>query len=453
MSFPAWRYNGNQPPTRINPYERLGSLWTWSQHQAPKFEPMSGIACGFSCFRYSSSSIQDEISEMELKESDMDAWLNTPVPIRDGKSPTDGYKILLLIEDVRNLDIHMKFKTLVGITKAFKLPPVELNGIFRYDPATNLTMGYMVASKCFVAGLNYFEKVQYQYSACAHPLLIPIAILELMLENMIISIEGENQSLTTIERETGFSAMSLDEKKVENWQPLVRKLGEVHTYYLNYQTGVKTIQMAAGSHLKHLDVLYRSLPEERRERLKSQTLKLGERLEYLSSAADHAAVYGNMLNRLQAQQLVLFNLIAQEDNKINTDLSKDTKELATASKHDSSALKVVAFLTTLFLPGTFVATFFAMPLFNWESPSIWAVTTAHYWFYWIVTGPLTAVTMIVVLFWAMRQRPRWRSGTAKPRRRSAGLELGRMGLGRGKSGMAGNANICRGTEDGLGVYP
>jgi len=54
----------------------------------------------------------------------------------------------------------------------------------------------------------------------------------------------------------------------------------------------------------------------------------------------------------------LFNLIAQADNDINIGLSKDTKELAVASKRDSSAMKIIAFLTTLFLPGTFVAVSF-----------------------------------------------------------------------------------------------
>jgi hypothetical protein len=36
-------------------------------------------------------------------------------------------------------------------------------------------------------------------------------------------------------------------------------------------------------------------------------------------------------------------------------LAKDSKELAAASKQDSSAMKIIAVLTTLFLPGTFVA--------------------------------------------------------------------------------------------------
>jgi hypothetical protein len=51
----------------------------------------------------------------------------------------------------------------------------------------------------------------------------------------------------------------------------------------------------------------------------------------------------------------VFNLIAQEDTKINISLAKDSREIAAASKQDSSAMKIIAMLTTLFLPGTFMA--------------------------------------------------------------------------------------------------
>jgi hypothetical protein len=36
-------------------------------------------------------------------------------------------------------------------------------------------------------------------------------------------------------------------------------------------------------------------------------------------------------------------------------MARDSKELAEASKRDSSAMKIIAVLTTLFLPGTFIA--------------------------------------------------------------------------------------------------
>jgi hypothetical protein len=43
------------------------------------------------------------------------------------------------------------------------------------------------------------------------------------------------------------------------------------------------------------------------------------------------------------------------DGTVKIELAKDSKEIAAASKRDSSAMKIVAVLTTVFLPGTFMA--------------------------------------------------------------------------------------------------
>lgn len=53
--------------------------------------------------------------------------------------------------------------------------------------------------------------------------------------------------------------------------------------------------------------------------------------------------------------LKVHNLIAQRDSLRNIEIGKDTKEVAAASKRDSSAMKTIAVLTMIFLPGTFVS--------------------------------------------------------------------------------------------------
>lgn len=59
--------------------------------------------------------------------------------------------------------------------------------------------------------------------------------------------------------------------------------------------------------------------------------------------------------RTSANEEKLFNLIAQSDSLLNVSLAKDSREIAMASKEDSSAMKIIALLTTFFLPGTFMA--------------------------------------------------------------------------------------------------
>jgi hypothetical protein len=40
---------------------------------------------------------------------------------------------------------------------------------------------------------------------------------------------------------------------------------------------------------------------------------------------------------------------------LNIEIARGSKELAAASKRDSSDMKIIAVLTTIFLPGTFIA--------------------------------------------------------------------------------------------------
>jgi len=66
-----------------------------------------------------------------------------------------------------------------------------------------------------------------------------------------------------------------------------------------------------------------------------------------------------LINFLYVQ---VYNYIAQKDARINqklseysTELAADSREIAAAAKRDSSAMKGIAFLTMVFLPGTYTA--------------------------------------------------------------------------------------------------
>lgn len=177
--------------------------------------------------------------------------------------------------------------------------------------------------------------------------------------------------LKDIEQQTGFTNYTSDttiaskDNANTNYQVLIRTLGELHTLYLNNQTSLFAFQKCLKYLQGKLILLDRNLPDERMKMLKRQSVDLRARMEFLSSTLEHAVIYGNFQTRLQAQQAVLFNLINQADTQINIGLAKDSKELAAASKQDSSAMKIIAVLTTLFLPGTFVAVSHHFSLSEW----------------------------------------------------------------------------------------
>jgi hypothetical protein len=99
---------------------------------------------------------------------------------------------------------------------------------------------------------------------------------------------------------------------------------------------------------------------------------------------------------LKDMMSAIYNLIAQKDSNVGLRLANHSRTLAIESKRDSSSMKTIAAVTMAFLPGTFVASFFAMPMFDWNKPSGHNVNTRTFWIYWTVTIPLT---MSVFLLW------------------------------------------------------
>ena len=94
----------------------------------------------------------------------------------------------------------------------------------------------------------------------------------------------------------------------------------------------------------------------------------------------------------------LFSLIARQDQEMSIQIAKDSVEIAQASKRDSTSMKAIAGVTMVFLPGTFLASFFSMPLFELSSGT--GKLVAHQvWLYWSITIPLTLLTLAIYSLW------------------------------------------------------
>jgi hypothetical protein len=106
--------------------------------------------------------------------------------------------------------------------------------------------------------------------------------------------------------------------------------------------------------------------------------------------------------RANNQRTVLFNLVMSQDARTGIEVAQDSRTLAIASKLDSSSMKTLAAVSVVFLPGTFVDSFFAMPLFDFNSSSM--SVSGLFWIYWIVTIPLTATTILIWYLWISRKR-------------------------------------------------
>ena len=105
----------------------------------------------------------------------------------------------------------------------------------------------------------------------------------------------------------------------------------------------------------------------------------------------------------------LFHLINQQETRVAIAVAEDSRTLASASKEDSTAMKTIAAVTIVFLPGTFIAALFAMPLFQWDAVGDSKIVSNRFWIYWAVTVPLTFLTLLVWVLWTKRQARMHRS--------------------------------------------
>ncbi|KAK6222245.1 hypothetical protein LQW54_000944 [Pestalotiopsis sp. IQ-011] len=83
-----------------------------------------------------------------------------------------------------------------------------------------------------------------------------------------------------------------------------------------------------------------------------------------SQAQSVASVVQSLKERVQSQTNLIFSLISSEENRISRLVAEESAKVAISSKRDSMAMKTVAVLTMIFLPGTFVAVSDRLTQFN-----------------------------------------------------------------------------------------
>ncbi|KAF2809136.1 uncharacterized protein BDZ99DRAFT_463941 [Mytilinidion resinicola] len=98
--------------------------------------------------------------------------------------------------------------------------------------------------------------------------------------------------------------------------------------------------------------------------------------------------------RLQNEIALAYNIIAQGDSKVMTDLGKSAKD-------DTTTMKTIAVVTMAFLPPTFISAIFSTSFFNFtperdDYAATWSVSH-KFWIYWVFAIPLTGLTMGVWL--------------------------------------------------------
>lgn len=102
----------------------------------------------------------------------------------------------------------------------------------------------------------------------------------------------------------------------------------------------------------------------------------------------------NLKARLEAQWSIITTLVVQRDSRVNIDI-------AAAAKEDGERMKLIAFVTMIFLPATFMATFFSMVFFNVSTDGL--AVNRWIWIYPACTVPLTILLTIQYSFGSIQE--------------------------------------------------
>ncbi|KAH9844576.1 hypothetical protein Tdes44962_MAKER07273 [Teratosphaeria destructans] len=171
--------------------------------------------------------------------------------------------------------------------------------------------------------------------------------------------------------------------------------------------------------LKYIDEYYRmwialweggtSYIEDMREKIEQQSRYseqvqrdleiLPRRIKNQSKAISNYVIQRD--NKLNIQLAESNKRIAEEarrDNLLNLEMAAATAQVAEETRVDSAAMKTIAVLTLTFLPGTFVASFFSIQMFQWDIPDGSSVSP-YLWVYFVVTIPLTIVVYLLWVWW------------------------------------------------------
>ncbi|KAK5118748.1 hypothetical protein LTR85_007954 [Meristemomyces frigidus] len=100
-----------------------------------------------------------------------------------------------------------------------------------------------------------------------------------------------------------------------------------------------------------------------------------------------------MPKRIENARSTITTLIQQRNEELNLDIAESSRRMTEAAMQDSASMKTIAILTMVFLPGTAVASFFSMSMFDWSADDGNALATRWLWIFFVVAAPLTIAVL------------------------------------------------------------
>ncbi|KAL4767249.1 hypothetical protein BDW60DRAFT_200444 [Aspergillus nidulans var. acristatus] len=196
-----------------------------------------------------------------------------------------------------------------------------------------------------------------------HPILLPIILVEMRmvainkLEEMLWSIL---LSIETKTGQTGAPAVNAWEYQrnpnSNDWEKLAVDALSVMQIAPAAEDHATALLLSIEEIKKALDKLDGAVQLARHDYISQSGYMLSEKLDFLSHNTQViVSKIRYIVKRAGAQQSAVYNYTAQRDARLQNFMANQASQVAQASRRDSSAMKGIAVLTMLFLPGTFMA--------------------------------------------------------------------------------------------------
>ena len=245
--------------------------------------------------------------------------------------------------------------------------------LFRHSPFWSAAGSYNPASKtthvlldCKAsASAKSIERLKSYLKSMAvlamHPLALPLLIIDLETTLTMVDCQQWLTELQKLERETGqrphgtMEYRPVDPLEID-FPKVVKELNACSVF-------VRLIERESECVLEQLRVMRITIDELEAQQIPQPCLqmqnaakRLRRQVDFLTTSRTSLLIRLREIQRgAQTQLNFVYNFTAQRDSILNLETAKVTKELAVASKRDSSAMKTIAVLTMVFLPGTFLA--------------------------------------------------------------------------------------------------
>ncbi|KAI9800880.1 MAG: hypothetical protein M1825_003663 [Sarcosagium campestre] len=274
---------------------------------------------------------------------------------------------------------------------------------------------------------KFISYVENASAMLSQPLLIPTIMCELSLDQQKIDLTMTGWSLLRVEKAAAIDDMPINvgediamEGDFGTW---TKRLNGICTELSYLEDRISALIAATEALDAETEFVAKAFPKDCTGRLQDE--------KYHAAAVREYAGYVLRLQRRSCDRVrrqdkrarnavpAVLNLMTQRDTRMNIEVARDSKAIAAASRRDSSAMKSIAVVTIVFLPGTFVSTLFSMPMFDWQNKSGKLVVSRRFYIYWAITVPLTIVTILIWVMW-MRKDALNKSRLLKEARASAG---------------------------------